>query len=97
MWTNKKGDSYCGEWEEGKATGFGAYLEVNASQYEGSFIDFVKNGEGKEKFSSGDLYKGQYTDGKFNGTGDYYWKDGSFYKGQFKNGLKHGYGVFHKA
>jgi hypothetical protein len=41
----------------------------------------LKNGQGKEVFSNGDVYIGSYVDGKPDGYGEYYWKNGSIYKG----------------
>ena len=46
MWMNNEGDSYVGEWKDGTALGFGVYVEEKASRYEGTFVDFVKNGKG---------------------------------------------------
>lgn len=41
----------------------------------------MKNGQGKEVFTNGDIYTGNYKDGKPDGYGEYTWKNGTIYKG----------------
>ena len=60
--------------------------------YEGTWIESMRNGQGKETYSNGDSYQGQFREGLFNGKGRYTWSNGSYYEGTFKNGEKHGEG-----
>jgi hypothetical protein len=46
-WSSKDGrETYLGEWSHGKVTGQGEYFKKNWSVYRGTFMNFVKTGEG---------------------------------------------------
>lgn len=36
-----------GQWTKGKVEGYGVHLNKNGQKYEGYFINFLKNGNGK--------------------------------------------------
>ena len=46
MWRGARGDSYIGEWKDGKADGVGVHTWVNGDKYEGEFSACLKHGEG---------------------------------------------------
>ena len=65
-------------------------------KYEGYWKNFLKHGNGIDRFVNGDTYKGQYWMGKPHGKGVYIWKNGSIYKGEFYEGVKQGKGEWIK-
>lgn len=90
------GDSYDGDWKNGKASGFGEHIWTNGDRYVGCFQDCLKNGEGVEYFSNGDVYNGNYKNGKPNGYGEYSWSNGAIFKGYFEDGLRSGKGIWRR-
>ena len=48
------GDSYIGEWFEGKTNGYGVHQWKNGDRYEGEWDMGVKNGKGSDVFENGD-------------------------------------------
>ena len=74
----RHGDSYNGEWVMGKGEGFGTYI-TNGNEYKGHFVDFKKDGQGREKFTNGDVFEGTFRNGFPEGKGKYVWDNGTRY------------------
>jgi len=66
--TFDSGDTYTGQWENGKPHGFGVYIWANGFKYEGEFKDGHPSGLGTELSTDGVEYTGQWKDWN-NGTG----------------------------
>ena len=49
--------------------GHGIYNYNDGSQYEGQFVNGLKNGKGKYKDADGNTFEGIWKDGKRNGRG----------------------------
>eukprot|EP01029_Cantina_marsupialis_P029736 TRINITY_DN782100_c0_g1_i1.p1 TRINITY_DN782100_c0_g1~~TRINITY_DN782100_c0_g1_i1.p1 ORF type:complete len:221 (+),score=27.86 TRINITY_DN782100_c0_g1_i1:145-807(+) len=64
-----KGQTYVGDWKEGKMHGFGRIECENGTVYEGDFRNGMKNGEGWEQKKSGERYEGQWKDNLHHGSG----------------------------
>jgi hypothetical protein len=82
-----QGDSYVGDWEDGKFHGYGTYTWADRSYYVGEFKDGKKDGEGKMEYDNGYRYEGKWKDDKFHGQGTFECKDGSKYDGDWKDNL----------
>lgn len=52
MWKGNCGDSYIGEWKQGKTDGYGVHKYLNGDVYEGLFKTGLKHGEGAERFAN---------------------------------------------
>jgi len=73
--------TYIGDWEEGKASGYGVQ----------EWVLQVENGTAlRDRWKS---YEGSVHDGKIHGFGKASWFNGSEYVGGFEFNLSHGYGV----
>jgi len=85
----KNGNGYTREYGLIQVTYLLEYLE-----FEGEFIDGIKNGKGKEYSYFGDLkYEGEYFNGKRHGKGKEYNNFGDLkYEGEYFNGERHGKG-----
>lgn len=84
-------NEYFGEWKLGIMHGKG-FLKTMLSIYHGVFVNWLKHGQGEERFIDRDSYKGEYQNGRFDGFGTYKWSNGAVYEGSFKNGFRHGKG-----
>ena len=51
--THANGDIYHGEWLNGKANGYGVFLDVSGSMYEGTWKDDLQHGFGTESWNYG--------------------------------------------
>ena len=100
-WNAPNGDSFAGEFKEGKRNGQGTYTYANGSKYVGEFKDDNYNGQGTQLFANGDKYVGEHKDSKSNGQGIFYyladnqWK-GDKYVGEQKDGKPNGQGTYFK-
>ena len=62
--THANGDVYQGEWKDGKACGFGVYVDQNGSIYRGEWKDDQYHGKGVESWSFGQVrYEGDFLEG----------------------------------
>lgn len=66
---------------------------ADGSNFEGSLINGLPEGYGKQTFPNGDEYLGYFIKGKRNGTGKMYKPGVSSYHGDFENNKITGYGV----
>jgi hypothetical protein len=85
----KTGCTY-GNCENGKGT----YLYSNGYQYEGSFINGLREGRGLLKGPDGSWYDGMWAKDKFHGQGTHVWPNGAKYTGAWENGVQNGYGIY---
>lgn len=83
----------CPKDAQGRKNGFGKIKEAGY-EYEGSFVNDFKEGQGKLIWPDGRVYEGQFVQGKFEGKAIMSWSDGRRYEGEYSQGRKHGYGVF---
>ncbi|MBC8306319.1 MAG: caspase family protein [Pelagibacterales bacterium] len=93
-WTN--GDSYNGEWQNGKRTGYGNLIFTldNGDKYIGELYNNLWDGQGTYIYKAGDKYVGGYNNGKMEGQGTYTWVNGDKYEGQHKDGIRSGQGTY---
>ncbi|CAD7942569.1 unnamed protein product [Amoebophrya sp. A120] len=78
---------------QGRRQGFGRIKE-QGYEFEGNFVDDVKEGHGTLWWADGRTYQGQFENGKFHGRAIMVWADGRQYEGEYNLGRKHGQGVF---
>ena len=70
-----------GQFQNDKANGFGLYIHLDGTKYEGSWKDDLQEGYGIETWPDNSKYEGSYVKGKKHGEGCYMWADGSKYNG----------------
>jgi len=87
-WTHPDGDSYDGDWKDGKKDGRGAYKFADGSSYEGEFKDNQREGRGVFKWSDGRVYDGEWVAGKKEGRGKFTSADGEVTLGTWKNDVQ---------
>lgn len=46
-------------------------FKTNKSIFTGTFVNWLKHGNGQEYFTNGDIYRGEYQNGRFDGIGTY--------------------------
>lgn len=80
------GDTYEGDFVNGKKAGHGTYTFKNGQVYVGQFSDNLRNGKGKFTFSDGSIYEGSFVNDNFIGHGIYTAKSGSKQTGKFTVG-----------
>lgn len=82
---------YEGGWSKLKFHGEGILYEEDGV-YEGTFVNGLKHGIGKKKFSSGRYYMGGWIEGYQSGYGECIYEDGKHYIGQFYKNTINGLG-----
>jgi len=86
---------YCGEWVQGKRTGFGYCDWKSGSVYIGEFKNDQICGKGKFIWSNGDVYEGHFDkNGNKSGYGEFRWKSGNRYEGGWELSKRSGHGKF---
>ena len=88
------GDTYQGQWVEGKKQGIGTYFyNYFRAQYHGDWFNDEKNGFGILKFSNGDEVEGLWENGSPSGENVVMnYSNGCNYQGSVYRGLRHGKG-----
>lgn len=68
--TDSNGRRYLGTWDlaADKKQGFGVYVDVDGSIFEGYFKDDVRNGKGRHISSQGIVNQGKWVNNKFQGS-----------------------------
>lgn len=86
---------YDGKMEHGLPNGQGVYTDINNGQrYEGSFVDFKREGEGVLYTENGDkIYDGEWKNNKYHGYGQYFLRGQCRYEGNWENGKRNGDGI----
>jgi hypothetical protein len=77
------GDTYYGEWKNGKLDGFGTYLYMNGDIYEGEWLGNMKEGHGSFRYANGTIYEGEFQKDKFSGKGIIKYCNGTSYDGEW--------------
>lgn len=94
--TYANGDSYSGEFKNGKKDGDGTRTNLDGSFFKGQYRDDLPHGQGeihwKDAEGKTEKYKGGWKYGTFHGQGRKDQANGCYYKGEWKNNLPHGEG-----
>ncbi len=77
------GDTYDGEFEDGKFEGKGKLIYENGDVYEGEFEDGEKSGKGTYTWKDGDKYEGEWMKDSMSGQGKYYFAAYEYLTGYF--------------
>ena len=90
------GDSYEGEFKNGKKHGNGT-MNWDNGKYKGQWKENLPDGEGIYTSVDGSAYEGSWKNGKQHGKGMFFFYNGDFLQGDFlqgdwKNGMKDGQG-----
>lgn len=88
------GDSYIGQYLNGKRHGTGTYKHANNCQYTGQWDNGLKHGQGTLTYPDKGQYTGDWVAGKRDGYGVYSYKGGDVYSGGWKGGVKSGKGCY---
>lgn len=82
-----KGDSYTGEWRNGKAQGKGILKYKNGDIYSGDWFEGMASGMGTMEFADGTKYYGEWKASLAHGMGTFFDTDGSvLFKGKWIEG-----------
>ena len=88
-----KGSCYRGDWNLNvKRHGYGEFINIDGSKYEGFWENNIIKGQGRLIDTSGGYYEGEWLNGKLNGKGIYVRIDGFTYKGDWCDDKQNGYG-----
>jgi hypothetical protein len=90
----KNGNSYEGEWLNGKFDGKGTFTWAKGDVYTGYFKDGHRDGNGKYVFKDGTFYDGDWVNDNEEGEGTLTLPGGDMYKGSFKDNYRDGYGTY---
>lgn len=77
-----------------KFTGKKVEVYDSGAQYEGDFVNGIRQGEGTYTWADGKKYVGQFKNGDSHGHGTLTWPDGRKYVGEWQNDKKNGYGTY---
>ena len=86
------GDTYDGQWKDGKKHGDGKYSWSNGSFYDGQWQNDMRSGIGKFTSNNGNVYEGEFKEGVACGKGKFIAANGNVYEGDFKNDVANGKG-----
>jgi len=92
-WSNGKGYSYEGEWQEGTENGQGTATFTDG-KYVGEFTDGRANGRGILILANGDRYVGEFKDYRFNGSFSVTYANGDSFTGQYVEEKRNGQGTY---
>ena len=83
----KSGDTFSGQFVEGKRNGTGTYTWASGSTYTGEWKDGMRHGKGVYVYANEDKYSGMFENDKRHGQGIYTYKNGETIPTQnWKNG-----------
>ena len=90
--TLPNGDTYEGQYQNGKRHGNGTYRFSNTARYVGELEDFTLS----MRTSFFSLYQspGDYVKNKRHGKGIFYYPDGSKYEGDWNENVRDGHGTY---
>lgn len=91
--TFPSGATYSGNFENGKAEGYGTYKWIDGRVYEGFWRADKQQGKGKLTFPNGEIYEGDWNNGKREGVGKLTKPNGYVYIGDWKNNKENGRGT----
>lgn len=87
------GNTYQGEWKNGKKHDHGQIDYANGNKYVGDWVEDMATGEGTFTWANGDRYEGQFKEGRRHGKGSYLFANGDQYVGDWVEDKKVGQGV----
>ena len=83
----ENGDTYKGEWQNGKMHGQGTLVWANGDTYEGEWKNDKTHGQGTMVWVNGEKYEGEWENGIMHGQGTLtFFENGDEYKGEWING-----------
>mmetsp|Transcript_5436 Transcript_5436/g.10368 ORF Transcript_5436/g.10368 Transcript_5436/m.10368 type:complete len:723 (+) Transcript_5436:47-2215(+) len=88
------GDTYHGEYKDGKRHGKGLYTLASGATYDGEYVENKKEGWGVFTAPDGGKYTGEWMADKRHGKGTYAYINQDSYTGDWANGTKHGWGTY---
>ncbi len=91
--TYANGDTYVGEFKNGKLNGKGTYTFPSGEKYVGEFKNGIQHGQATYTFPRGEKYVGDFKDGNRNGKGTMTWPNCTRYVGEFKDDRRTGQGT----
>lgn len=94
-WSN--GDTYEGQWKNGKQHGWGVNRWEDGSCFVGNYVQDIKEGAGKYDWEDDTRYMGNWKDNAMHGFGTYTWPDGRSYQGEWRDNLMQGFGIYTHA
>ena len=68
----RDGESYNGEWKDGKKHGMGIYTWADGSFYNGEWKEDKRHGMGIYTWADGSFYNGEWKDDRMHGMGAKY-------------------------
>ncbi len=86
------GDTYEGDFVNGKPEGQGTMAFKNGNHYTGQFVKGMMNGKGKFRYGIGSIYEGNFVNDKMDGQGTMTELDGSYFIGEYKGDWREGFG-----
>jgi hypothetical protein len=96
-WSYSNGDTFVGEYKDGKRHGHGTYTFAEGSKYTGEHKDGNFEGRGTITYSGGGRYVGEVKDNKRNGQGTFFSADGFIGLGEWKDNLPDGRFIEYRA
>ncbi|XP_066563195.1 radial spoke head 1 homolog isoform X2 [Amia ocellicauda] len=88
------GDTFQGQYENGKRNGQGTYRFKSGARYTGEYYMNKKHGQGTFYYPDGSKYEGGWADDLRQGHGVYTYINGDTYDGEWMNHQRHGQGVY---
>ncbi len=80
------GESYEGQFRNGKYHGAGVYRHANGDRHAGSYLAGRRSGPGTYYFSRGDRFEGNYLNDLPHGRGTYHFRSGLVQECDYENG-----------
>ena len=91
------GDTYVGEWVEGRMEGRGSKWMSSGDHFVGWWVRDKAEGVGRKVFASGDVHAGGYRGDLREGWGVYEWVNGDRFEGWWVRGAQEGVGSYYFA
>jgi hypothetical protein len=88
------GDTFEGEFMNGKRTGRGTYYYSNGDVFTGQWLQNFRDGFGELNIKKKGVYRGTFQNSQKHGEGKMKYLNGDHYTGQWKYGRRHGKGVY---
>lgn len=94
IYTWPNGDTYNGQWKQGKMEGQGTLRYHGGEQYTGSFSNNKRDGSGTMKWANNEQYEGNWEKDFMSGEGTYTFANGDVYEGNWQSGKMQGLGTY---
>lgn len=95
FYRHTNGETYEGQFVNGRYQGYGIYTWPNGSAYAGQWKNGMRHGEATMYFANGTFGQAQFDSDTFvTGYNEYMFVNGDSYKGYVRNGKFHGYGEY---